>query len=242
MRCHERMTGHHTSEKCSSKKTDSLMPICSGEALLTRHQPLIRQIATLAGVPDGHFEKLYLSALTAYAAFVQKLPIAQICRTANDETLLDRTLTRLFRALSQRQGYLLPTEAEPEVIAAKADLWTYTVFAASLLQDIDQTVSVLNVSLFDKDQNLLGPWNAYGGAMTEPAVWYRVDSLSSVSLYAKRQITPLLARFVVPPVGLDWLWSDDEALCCWLSTLNGDSRTAGVLDEMIGTTSMPSIQ
>lgn len=219
-------------------KTGPLVPICASDSLLAEHETLIWQIAALAGVPDGHFEHLYLAALKAYAGFVQRLPVSQ----AHPTTIcLGQTLTRLVRTLGNRQGYLLPAEAEAEVIAAKADLWTYAVFTACLLQDIDQTVIGRNISLFDQDRHPLGRWNPFSGMMTAPAVWYRVDSVSSPS-DNRRRVAPLLARFILPPIGLHWLWGDDEALRGWFGSLIGDPREAGAFDEIIGVISTSSLQ
>jgi hypothetical protein len=141
----------------------------------------------------------------------------------------------VIHALNRRRGYLLPTGAEAETIAAETDIWTYTVFLASLLRGIGKPTLDRTVKLFDARHRALGCWEPWIGAMKPPAAWYEISFAREPEILAMAdRLAPLLVQQIVPSAGLKWLWSNRQALDCWISAISGDARSGGVLGEIIG--------
>lgn len=205
-------------------------PVRAGAELLAARQEKVNAIAELAGVPPVVFQTLYWETLAAFAAFVQSLPVSP---EMPDRVLLDDGLMRVIRALHRRRGYLLPAGAEAEVIAAEADIWTYAVFLASLLQGIGRPTLDRKVTLFDKKYRCLGCWEPWSGAMQAPAMWYQASFIPEPNGKLANRLVPLLVPHIVPAVGLKWLWSNPALLMCWIGAILGEPQSAGILAEII---------
>ena len=107
--------------------SSSAYPIQPAERLLEPFAGPLLHIGALAGLQKPLFDGYYLAVLRRFACYAQ----------AHDDTLA-QCLERVIRALKRRQGYTLPPGVDPEVVAGKADLWTYAVFVCAVR---DQPVS-----------------------------------------------------------------------------------------------------
>ena len=121
-----------------------------------------------------------------------------------------------------------------KTIAAQTDIWTYTVFLASLLQGIGKLALDRTVNLFDAQYRSLGCWEPWVGAMGPPALWYQTSFTRKGETRIADQLAPLLVQHIVPAAGLRWLWSSLQPLACWTAATSGDARSAGILGEIIG--------
>jgi len=200
-----------------------------GGVLLAPRMGEVDRLASLAAVPDGHFSALYFTALESLAGFAQNLP-----RIENlSVSILDTTLQRAVGALSRRRGYLLPKGAASEIIAKKADLWTYAVFTAALLPALHEVLKH-RVWLYDSAALEIGLWQPWRGSMVECAGWYSVESTGQAQ---EDPLPPyvalMLANLVLPEEGLAWLWTDREVMRHWLAAIARDRKTPDVLLEII---------
>ncbi|MFZ0256552.1 MAG: MobH family relaxase, partial [Gammaproteobacteria bacterium] len=116
---------------------------------------------------------------------------------------------------------------------ATQDLWTYATATAALLHDLGKPVADQRVLLFDRRGRTLGSWDPWAGSISADARWYRVEFLCRRSYRWHEQISPLLARFVLPDQALSWLGSDPPVLEAWLATVSGDDEHAGILGELV---------
>lgn len=212
-----------------------LLPLLPAKELLSRsHRPgLLRQIDRLLSVPRSHLESLFHTTILSYARFVQQLPASEAHHHAGAGGMLDHGLEAVTNALALRRGYLLPQGAEPERLAHSQDLWTYAVFTAALLHDIGKAAVDQRILLFDARKRPLGTWDPWQGPMDQRVIWYRVEFVRGRTHGLHERVAPLLARFIVPVMGLSWLASDREVLAAWVATISGDRDRAGVLGEII---------
>lgn len=212
-----------------------LLPLLPAKELLARasRPGLLRQIDRLLSVPRSHLESLFHTTILSYARFVQQLPGSEAHHHAGPGGMLDHGLEVVTNALALRRGYLLPQGAEPERLARSQDLWTYAVFTAALLHDIGKTAVDQRILLFDARKRPLGTWDPWQGPMGQQATWYRVEFVRGRTYGLHERVAPLLARFIVPAMGLSWLASDREVLTAWVATISGDRDRAGVLGEII---------
>lgn len=202
-----------------------------GGVLLASRMGEVNRLASLAAVPDPHFAALYMAALESLAGFAQNLP-----RPENPSvSILDAALQRAVGALSRRRGYLLPKGAASEIIAKKADLWTYAVFTAAILSALHEVLKH-RVWLYGSAALEIGLWQPWRGSMVECAGWYSVEHTGEAQEEPlPPYVVPMLADLVLPEEGLAWLWTDGEVMRHWLGAIARDSKTADVLLEIIHT-------
>lgn len=208
-----------------------------GAELLAARREQVERLGALAGVPEGQFQALYLAALQAFAEHVQELPYelldgAGAAAVRRLPTILDVVMEEVNWALRRRAGYLLPLGAEAEVIAAKADLWTYAVYTAALARGLRRIAD--GVLLFGHEGQLLGTWRPYGPMGDQGASWYDIDARRYRQPYPLRErLVAMVIGRVVPQAGLDWLWQDAELIDMWLAAVSGDGKGAGILTAIV---------
>jgi integrating conjugative element relaxase (TIGR03760 family) len=231
-RVFRKRAAHHASTHAIA----DLLSVHSGEKLLSTpdRQAHLRELARLVAVPEAHFDALYRAAVLRFARYVQLLPASESHHHACAGGLLDHTLEVLIEALKQRRAYMLPPGAKPEEVRRKEDLWTYAATLSALLHDVGKAAALQRVVLMDASARERGDWDPYAGAMPDRA-FYRIEFLRDRSYPLHTRVAPLLARYVVPDLGMTWLASDRQVLSCWLAAISGDHETAGVLGQLVQT-------
>jgi integrating conjugative element relaxase (TIGR03760 family) len=202
-------------------------------ALLGDHLKIIDSIRKLVGVPQAHWEALYATAFDDFATFVQRLPASESHHHARPGGLLIHGLEVVRESLKLRRGRLIPSGASAEKLMDCQDLWTYATAMAALLHDLGKPVTDQRISLYDTQGRELGRWNPITGPFPKEAAWYKVEFVRDRSYPFHERIPPLLAHFILPPQGLQWIASDPEVFQAWLATISGDDDHAGVLGELV---------
>ncbi|MCB1875790.1 MAG: helicase/relaxase domain-containing protein [Chromatiales bacterium] len=217
--------------KTTVEAPPNALPVLQADELLTPRDRAVQAIKRLVSVPDAHFNELYRPALEQFAVFVQQLPASEAHHHARPGGLLDHTLEMVTGALSIRRGKLLPSGAEPEDIAAQADLWTYAVFSACLLHDLGKPATDLHVELFDARCRPVGLWRPWEGPMS--ARWYTARFVRQRDYELHAVAAPHLTHRILPSVGIAWLWSERGVLGSWLKAVHGDLAGAGELGGLV---------
>ncbi len=210
------------------------LPVLDATDLLLNpaRQTRLREIEQLAAVPKHHFDALYLASLSAFTRFVQQLPASEAHHHAGPGGLLDHTLDVVVRAMKLRRPHLLPLGADPEEINQQQHLWTYAVFCAALLHDIGKPVVDQRVTLLGANRRPAGCWDPWSGPMPIGG-WYQMRFVRGRRYTLHQAITPLLARGILPEVGVTWLASDPVVMGFWLATLTGRPDEAGVIGGIV---------
>lgn len=199
--------------------------------LLGQRAKQVKTIQQLAGVPKAHWRMLYMDALLAFAGYVQQLPASEAHHHPSAGGLLDHTLEVVTHALRIRRGHLLPHGADAEEITAKKDVWTYAVFSSALLHDVGKPLMDQVVTLYDKQGQELGYWDA----LTTPMIsdgWYRIRYRKDRQYRLHERTALLLSRLILPIPALNWLASDRSVLAAWMATVSGIYEEAGVIGEI----------
>jgi len=199
--------------------------------LLGQRAKQVKTIQQLAGVPKAHWRTLYMDALLAFAGYVQQLPASEAHHHPGAGGLLDHTLEVVTHALRIRRGHLLPHGADAEEITAKKDVWTYAVFSSALLHDVGKPLMDQVVTLYDKQGQELGYWDA----LTTPMIsdgWYRIRYRKNRQYRLHERTALLLSRLILPTPALNWLASDRAVLAAWMATVSGIYEEAGVIGEI----------
>lgn len=209
------------------------IPVVGSPVLLGGHLQLMDSIRKLVGVPQAHWQALYATAFESFASFVQQLPASEAHHHARPGGMLIHSLEVVRESLKLRRGRLIPSGASAEKLMDCQDLWTYATAMAALLHDLGKPVTDQRISLYDAQGRDLGLWNPVTGPFPKEAAWYKVEFVRDRHYRFHERIPPLLAHFILPPQGLQWIASDPEVFQAWLAAVSGDDDHAGVLGELV---------
>ncbi len=139
----------------------SFIPVRSPEGILSqnRNREAIAAIQRNVGLSDNLFNKLYYYSLLQTADLVQSCPASESHHHAYPGGLIAHILESCANALRFRKNRILPVGASPEVASKKSDLYTYAVFAATLLHDVAKPLTDQIVTVHDKKGRKLYDWN-----------------------------------------------------------------------------------
>lgn len=127
-------------------------PALCAQAIIERSGAanLIVLLRVRMGFPAESFALAARPLIDGYAEFVQLRPMPGSSRYGGPGGQLQRGLVTALRALDHRRGQILPRNAPPEILGALAHRWTYAVFAAALLRDVDGGPSDDRVRMFER--------------------------------------------------------------------------------------------
>lgn len=236
--CPTRLASIWSKAPIEPRRTDrhgnAIFPLASGAELLREpnRRALAARIATHVSVPHAYFERLYLSALHNFAAFVQLMPASEAHHHAGLGGLLDHSLDVAEKALALRRGRLLPENEDPERISRQHDLWTYAVFSVGICHDVGKVVTDQSVERFDQRGRSLGLWNPWLGPMRDTA-YYRMTFVRGREYARHELVAPVIARLILPEAGIAWLGADREAIGQWVAALAGAREAAGAIGTIV---------
>ena len=202
-------------------------PVEAATQLLAPFHRLIQSIRAAAGLPENHWQEIYLPVLHNYAELSQQLPASEAHHHAETGGLLRHGLETVLEALLLRRNQLLPPGAAAEEIARHQDLWTYATATSALLHDVGKPITDLVVTYVlpaggrpQRWQPLIAPLPA--------GAHYRFRFNPQRQYHRHTLIPPLLAQRIIPQTGLEWLASEPAIFDAWLATISG-SDDAGPL-------------
>ncbi|HIO96328.1 MAG TPA: relaxase, partial [Leucothrix sp.] len=105
-------------------KPDDFIALSASE-LLKPYNSLLTLIHQHVGVPDSHWNAIYLKFIHNFAELIQLLPASESHHHSGVGGLLTHSLEVGLNALKLRKGKMLPLGASAEVIEEQKELWTY---------------------------------------------------------------------------------------------------------------------
>ncbi|MCX7121249.1 MAG: TraI domain-containing protein [Gammaproteobacteria bacterium] len=195
-----------------------LLPVLSGDQLLfgQRHKGLIRQIRDLSELSQEDFDLSYGQLIQNYMEFVQVLPH----KTSGIlGSLLNYGLARAAITY-QKFCQLGKPQATP--------LLKLAVFSAALLKDVARVMTNQRITLVDDEGEFFRDWNPFTGSMVGQANYYKMYPITAAFFRFSAEITPMLAKQLIPRDLFLWLSDDLLVFSDWLSALldqeNDDSK------------------
>lgn len=189
-----------------------LLPVLNAEELLfsARHKGLLRQIRDLAELSSDDFDASYGALITHFMEFVQVLP-----HKTNGilGSLLNYGLARAV-AVFQKYCQLRKEHATP--------LLKFAVFSAALLKDVGRVISNQRIVMTDEHGEFNEDWNPFSGSMVGQCEFYKLYPIAASYLRIESEVTPLLARQLIPHDVFLWLSSDLSVFSDWLAALLGE--------------------
>ena len=196
-----------------SPSQSPLLKIQDQKKLLKANSKSVKSIWQSAGIADEPFEKLYRFAMLRTAELVQSCPATENDHHAWPGGLLAYVLESADYALRLRKGVNLPISGSPEERKKKADLYTYSVFAASLIGEIGASLHHQKITLFSRGRGQLGEWSplANGIGLNPKAKYLKVEFRQGRGEIS-RSYSLMYAMRILPGNGLEWIESDPEVL------------------------------
>lgn len=183
----------------------------------------VNELPSLAAATAVNYKLYYLPVIHNFAEFVQNLPETKQGFYSHNGGFLDHGLERTVRALQLHQNYLSAYKEEEETQEQIA-LWNYAIFTASLLFDVGKLATKLLVTL-RQDGQRFRDWNPFEGSMLKFSVRHYSYEFAKENLdVLRRQVTPLLAKQLMPDLGFSWLSSDKDVLSAWFALLQEEYR------------------
>ncbi|WFE68090.1 MobH family relaxase [Thiomicrospira sp. R3] len=196
------------------------------ERLLHSYRDQLDDIKVLTGVPDKHFEYLYLTPLKTYVSFMQLAPASESHHHSEHGGMIAHTLEVIVNALRLRRGQILPTGVPPEEIEHRKDIWTFVVFVCALLHDAGKLISDVE---FHNEKG--EAWNLLS-TMPPPSL-YRVIYNAG----RRHKFHEKLASFALYKIfnqdHINWIMTDDEAWYALVNYLTANYTEASVIAEII---------
>lgn len=200
-----------------------LLPVLQAREILANNQSSINSIWQSAGIPDSQYERLYRHPITRTAELIQSCPATPAGHHAWTGGLIAHILSSCAFALRLRKGLILPTGSMPELASKKADLYTYAVFAATLLGEIGPVLDSLEIALFDRRGRYLCEWDPLldGIAPGRTRARYMKVRFRPDPCGRPGRTTSLMhAGRILPKEGFRWIREDPEAYAAFLGAFS----------------------
>ncbi len=211
-------------------------PVLPVKTLLNpiHRQTCITGIYQASHTNQRYFDCLYRPALNAFARLVQQLPASEVDHHAAPGGLLDHALESTLNALQIRRAHMLPADAPPEDVSRNEALWTYAVFAATLLHDVGKIAVDQQITLHDRRKRPLSEsWSPFTGYMDQLGRWYAVEFRRDRDYALHQRTAALLVPKILPAEGLAWLNTNIEVFAAFSAAITGHPDEAGVLGQIV---------
>lgn len=217
-------TGSNRTKGKSTLGNIDIYPILKAEELLLdeRRKNWLDQLPDLTSVASVKYQLYYLPVLRNFLEFSQNLPETKQGFYSHFGGFIDHGLERTVRAMQLCQSYL-HSDVESEKSEEQRALWNYAVYTAALLLDVGKIATKLIVTLRQHTKKLR-IWNPSEGSMFKFASHYSYDFCAENWDELRRQITPLIAKQLMPEIGFSWLSSDKAILTAWFALLQENYR------------------
>ncbi len=154
--------------------------------------PITEQIDDLSGLPKDHYELFYKASLNRFLALTQH---------CSKEELLEH-FNSVVKSLKMRRSLILPLDSDAESINKQKDLWTYSIFVASVMFGAYKLIA--RQVLFN-DNSDYRKWSPFD----KP-----IPNGSDIKTLAPMELTPHATTIFLPlifcPRSLSWLYRDRE--------------------------------
>jgi len=205
------------------------LPVLSAEALidlLGLHNRL-RGIRRLAAAGDAGFSQLYQPAISRFIESAQLQPASISDHHASYGGLIVHTLEVVEHALRARKEYLLPQNADSQLIRDEEHIWTYAVFAGALLHDVGKMLTLTRLVLPDGKH-----WTPHAASLADLDVThYAIEFIRAPYLLQHRMNNTLF--HVLPARGRDWLAQNMTIMSQLTAWLFGDVYEFGVIGDIV---------
>ena len=217
----------------NNKPVGHLLAVMFAEQLLKsdRINDALRKIKQHLGFKHDQFQALCKPLIDNVAQYCQQLPDSTCHYYAENGGLLNYGFSRTVAALELLQSFLVRNDASE--ISEEQLLWSYALFSAGLLQGLGKLYTDYKIDLFDDKGKFLHIWNPLVDYALTTDTYYDYEFINEYENDLRCRINLLLAKQLMPEVGMKWIASNSEVLASWLALLNEDYDAAGMLGALL---------
>ncbi|MBM93425.1 MAG: hypothetical protein CMF51_01570 [Legionellales bacterium] len=174
----------------------------------------VEEIQVLTGLTEPIFSDVYQPLLKKFIDKVQYCPDPHM----NNQPWVHVSLERAKMALNR--ACALDTQDERMVYAA---------FSAALCLMMGRLATEVKVSFTNAKGLHWRNWNPLSESIGSCCEYYRVRPMIGMPGHLAEHLTPLMAREVMPELGITWIADEPWLMLQWLATLMQSSSDAGEL-------------
>jgi hypothetical protein len=216
-----------------SQKHIELIPCLSGKHLLKTASPYyLQEVKNLVSCPNSLFEELYVTTIYNLAEFCQAMPFSATDFNQSYE-FLKRQFNLSIMTLKIRRGLLLPENSDIESIAAEEAQWTYALFSASLLKNMDRLQSDRTVDRFQLQGDYIGEWNPITGSLYKNCFFYTMQFAPKNSTQNADVFMAALTEHIIPEPAKKWLQNNDFLFEQWWEAILNESQVTNPIEAVI---------
>ncbi len=209
-----------------SRRDSSLLPVLKGSEILAqkKNSECVKSIRQSSGLPDSLFDLYYECSILEVAELLQSTPGSEGHHHAWPGGLITHVLESAANSLRFRKQITYPAGGEAEEKEKKRDLFTYAVFAASILHDIAKPLTDQRIGIYNRWGQYLRDWNPAVELIRDvPKAKYIRIEFRQNRVYTHHQNSSLLfALRVLPSCGFQWIESDAEIYGEFVDSFSSD--------------------
>jgi hypothetical protein len=145
--------------------------------------------------------------------------------------LIDYALYRAEAAMMIfKQSALPPHTTELSIAQARI---AYVLCSTALLKGIGCIYTDFHIDTFNQNGRYVSTWEMLWDEFPETAEFYFYDIISTKDDELKNQLTPIIAKNLMPITGLKWISEDSDTLLLWLKLLHEEYEGFHVLEAIL---------
>lgn len=184
---------------------------------LGQFQEMIHQIKSTVAMPSDLYMNCYEKLIDRYAEFVQLMP-ERIDYLS--QSMLGNSLKRSCLITNHFQTLVKVTHGKSFFQSERGARLLYAVFSSSLLFRVAKVIADKQIIVCDKDGKFIQNWVYFSGPLKQYGHYFKFRSTVVLSDAIISNMTIILAKQLMPSLGMAWLTEDREVLEAWFRALN----------------------
>jgi len=213
----------------------ALQPCLSGKTIAEKSEikSLLIELRQLISSPNDIYKELYMLTIYHFLELCQAMPENLQDVKSQPYSLAKQHLTLAIAVLKLRRGQMLPQNSNSETVAEQEPLWTYALFTASLLYNIQRIQLDRTVELYKNENEKLGIWHPVVGSLYEPHTYYKLSTEAPILIVNTTQLQTILLEKIIPAVGMRWLSGAKDIFQPWFQAITIPNAEKNMLLALI---------
>ncbi|MBD2786484.1 TraI domain-containing protein [Xenorhabdus sp. DI] len=220
-----RQTAPQAKSPPSKDRRGYFRPQSADELLATTlRRQCLRQLWENSALPDGLYQRFYLTPIRQLLSRVQQVPATREGDWSGSGGFIDLTLKFTTYSVRLAKGHLLPPGAAPETQATQSLLWQAVVFWAALFY---------HLPLLQELEGELEDGHGWQPGLWTPDRRFRFRFRSAQPDLPVPPLKALLAARLLPEDTVSWLFLVPEAWRCLALHLGGQPASVPLIDTLL---------
>lgn len=214
----------------TEKPKNDYLPVRLSEDLLNqdKRKPVLLAIKAFFPENEARYNSLVYELLDNLCQYCQLLPDSHNRHYLMLGGFLDYGLMKTEIALGLFQQYIVPDEND--LLTEEQQLWRYVLLSAALLQGIGKFYTEFRVDCFNQDLQWMKTRNPLSENIHAGQTrFYTYTQTSTDEPVLNSALNPMIAKFIMPKKGMDWISANPKAFAVWILLLQEEHYRSGTL-------------